>query len=203
MKATKVEGPDKMKHQPEMSSIETSSAIRIKRVLKSGDRPRIYIPRSIAEKTAEHLRKYGTLGNEGLVFWAGIEARDGSIFVTTCVYPRVRWASAISVSSDLIAGAEVVREVRKRGLEIIAEIHSHPGYGVGHSITDDENPFVLADSNVSIVVPYFGEEGMQPLWKCGVYIYSFKEGWRRLSKKEITKKFVIVDQEIDLEEGGV
>ena len=201
MKATKVEGLDKMERQPEPPSIKTSPAVRVKRVFKSGDRPRIYIPRLIVEKTAEQLRKYGTQGNEGLVFWGGIEAGDGSKFVTTCVYPRVRWVSGISVSSDVVAGAGVVREVRRRGLEIIAEVHSHPGHGVGHSIVDDENPFVLADGNLSIVVPRFGEKGMEPLWECGIYIYSLKSGWRRLGKEEIVEKFEVVDQEIALERG--
>ena len=188
-----------MEQQPRVPSVEMSSAVRVKRVIRSGDRPRICIPRLIIKKTAEHLRKYGARGNEGLVFWAGIEAGDGSKFVTTCVYPRVRWASGVSVSSDVIAGAEVVREVRRRRLEIIAEIHSHPGHWVGHSFIDDENPFVLAEDNISIVVPSFGEEGMEPLWKCGVYLYNVKDGWRRLSKGEIVEGFVVVDQEIALE----
>jgi len=188
-----------MEQQPRVPSVEMSSAVRVKRVFRSGDRPRIYIPRLIVKKTAEHLRKYGVRGNEGLVFWAGVEAGDGSKFVMTCVYPRVRWASGVSVSSDVIAGAEVVKEVRKKGLEIIAEIHSHPGHWVGHSIIDDENPFVLADGNISIVVPCFGNKGMEPLWKCGVYLYSLKDGWRRLSQEEIIEGFVVIDQEIALE----
>jgi hypothetical protein len=181
--------------------VESSSTVKVKKVFRSGDHPRIYIPRLIVKKTAEHLRKYGAQGNEGLVFWAGIEVGDGSKFVTTCVYPRVRWASGASVSSDVIAGAEVVREVRRRGLEIIAEIHSHPGHWVGHSIIDDKNPFVLAKGNISIVVPCLGDEGMEPLWKCGVYLYSVKDGWRRLSKGETVERFVVVDEEIALERG--
>ena len=188
-----------MGQQSRDSSVESSSTVRVKKVFRSGDHPIICIPRLIVKKTAEHLRKYGAQGNEGLVFWAGIEAGDNSKFVTTCVYPRVRWVSGASVSSDVIAGAEVVREVRRRELEIIAEIHSHPGHWVGHSIIDDENPFVLADGNISIVVPCLGDEGMEPLWKCGVYLYSVKDGWRRLSKEEIVERFVVVDEEIALE----
>lgn len=190
-----------MEQQPRVPSVRMSSAVRVKKVFKSGDRPRIYIPHLIVEKTAEHLRKYGAQGNEGLVFWAGIEAGDSSKFVTTCVYPKVRGVSGASVSADVIAGAEVVREVRRRELEIIAEIHSHPGHWVGHSIIDDENPFVLADGNISIVVPCLGDEGMEPLWKCGVYLYSVKDGWRRLSEGEIVERFVVVDEEIALERG--
>ena len=188
-----------MGQQSRVPSAESSSTVRVKRVFRSGDHPRIYVPRLIVKKTAEHLRKYGVHGNEGMVFWAGIEARDSSKFVTTCVYPRVRWVSGASVSSDVIAGAEVVREVRRRGLEIIAEIHSHPGHWVGHSIIDDENPFVLADGNISIVVPCLGDEGMEPLGKCGIYLYSVKDGWKRLSEGEMVGKFVVVDEEIALE----
>lgn len=190
-----------MEQLPRVPSVRMSSAVRVKKVFKSGDHPRIYIPHLIVEKTAEHLRKYGVQGNEGLVFWAGIEAGDSSKFVTTCVYPKVRGVSGASVSADVIAGAEVVREVRRRELEIIAEIHSHPGHWVGHSIIDDENPFVLADGNISIVVPCLGDEGMEPLWKCGVYLYSVKDGWRRLSEGEIVERFVVVDEEIALERG--
>jgi len=188
-----------MGQQSGVLSVESSLTVRVKKVFRSGDHPRIYIPRLVVKKTVEHLRKYGAQGNEGLVFWAGIEAGDSSKFVTTCVYPRVRWASGASVSSDVIAGAEVVREVRRKGLEIIAEIHSHPGHWVGHSIIDDENPFVLANGNISVVVPCLGDEGMEPLWKCGVYLYNMKDGWRRLRKGEIVKRFVVVEEEISLE----
>ena len=192
-----------MVRQFRVLSVESSSTVRVKKVFRSGDHPRIYIPRLILKKTTEHLRKYGAQGNESLVFWAGIEAGDSSKFVTTCVYPRIQWSSGASVSSDVIAGAEVVREVRRRGLEIIAEIHSHLGHWVGHSIIDDENPFVLANGNISIVVPCLGDEGMEPLCKCGIYLYSAKDGWRRLSEAKVIEKFVVVDEEIALERGSV
>lgn len=175
-----------------------SSTVRVKKVIKPGDYPCTYIPRPLIEKTVKKLREQGVKFNEGLVFWAGIEAKDGSKFVTTCVYPKQQ-CSGISVSSDLIAGAKVVREIRKRRLEIISEVHSHPGHWVGHSPIDDENPFVLAEGNISIVVPHFAKEGMEPLWKCGVYLYSFKDGWRRLSRNEIAENFMILDQEVNLE----
>lgn len=175
-----------------------SSPVKVKKVIKSGDYPRTYIPRSLIDKTVRKLKEKGDKFSEGLVFWAGIEAKDGAKFVTTCVFPKQQ-CSGISVSSDLIAGAKVVREIRKRGLAIIAEIHSHPGHWVGHSLPDNKNPFVLADGNLSIVVPCFAEEGMEPLWKCGIHIYCVKDGWRRLNRNEIEEGFVIVDQEIILD----
>lgn len=198
MKATGVEGVGKKRLEPYDFLTKQSPMVRVKKVIKSGDHPRIYIARPLIDKTVKSLRKQGVKFNEGLVFWAGIEAKDGSKFVTTCVYPKQQ-CSGISVSSNLIAGAKVVREIRKRGLEIIAEIHSHPGQWVGHSLIDDENPFVLAEGNISIVVPYFARKGMEPLWKCGVHIYSFRGGWKRLGRDEIAETFVILDQEITLE----
>lgn len=197
MKAIRGEEMDKRTHEKD-SLAEQSSTVRVKKVIKSGDHPRTYIPRSLIDKTVKSLKEQGAKSNEGLVLWAGIEAKDGSKFVTTCVYPKQQCYS-ISVSSDLIAGAKVVREIRKRGLEIIAEIHSHPGYWVGHSLTDDKNPFVLADGNISIVVPRFAEEGMEPLWKCGIHVYCAGDGWKRLTRNEIEQGFVVIDQEIILD----
>jgi hypothetical protein len=83
---------------------------------------------------------------EALLFWAGVKV-GGSVFVTTCIYPKTLSAAVTSevcpfahhdpafiqtyhlplLELDAVAGAKVISESRKRGLRIIAQVHSHAG----------------------------------------------------------------------------
>jgi len=175
-----------------------SPSVRISRIITPGQIKKIYVPHSVLEDTACWLRKYGTKRSEGLVFWAGIET-DGPTIITTCVYPRISESSAGHVRVEAKNGARMVSEVRKMGLQVLAEVHSHPFPGTGHSWTDNSFPFAFYKGYLSIVVGDFGEDGMEPLTRCGVHRYE-NGRFRRLSNSEIQELFQVVDDELNLHE---
>ncbi|MDH5691227.1 MAG: Mov34/MPN/PAD-1 family protein [Candidatus Bathyarchaeota archaeon] len=176
---------------------EPAAKIRVKRIVKTEFAKMVYVPRPIIKKTTKYLRRYGKQHYEGLLFWSGIQTASGDAFVTTCIYPRITSCSAGHARMDAIPGAEVVSETRRRGLIVLAQIHSHPGSAF-HSGTDNCYPFVFSEGFFSIVVPYFGKKGMEPLWKCRIYRYGRDEKWHELVKKDIERTFLIVDQEVCL-----
>ena len=47
----------------------------------------------------------------------------------------------------------------RAGLELIGQVHSHPGRFVGHSDGDDERALMPYDGFLSIVVPHYGRRG--------------------------------------------
>jgi proteasome lid subunit RPN8/RPN11 len=176
---------------------EPTAKIRVKRIIKTEDVKMVYVPRPIIKKTAKYLRWYGKQYYEGLLFWSGIQTTSEDIFVTTCIYPRITSCSAGHARMDAIMGAEVISETRRRGLIVLAQVHSHPGPAF-HSGTDNCYPFVFSEGFFSIVVPYFGKRGMDPLWKCRVYRYGRDEKWHELVKKDIQRTFLVMDQEVRL-----
>ncbi len=177
----------------------------------------IHIPKFILEKTIEHIQSYGKQNQEALLFWAGVEV-GGFIFVTTCICPE---ALSITVTSnpcslcprdpkfiqtvplpliklDAVAGAKVISEARKRGLHIIAQIHSHPDAAF-HSSIDETYAFDTSEGFLSIVVPEFGSHVMASLSKCAIYRCEADEKFHRLTTEEIENTFIILDSEVYLE----
>ena len=194
---------------------KTNKRIVIKKVMQIRVVNRIYILHFILEKSAKYLQKLGERGHESLLFWAGIEI-GSSGFVTTCIYPpRVSVPSisfhpfppihplhsqtlSLPVPSTYMSledGARMISEMRKRGLYLIAQIHSHPGSAF-HSAIDDTHAFALYEGFLSIVVPNFGKEGMDPLSKCAIYRCEADGKFRRLTEEEINDTFVVLDDEI-------
>ncbi len=55
-----------------------------------------------------------------------------------------------------MAGAQIISEARKKGLVIIAQVHSHAGDAF-HSKTDDAWTFDTSEGFISIVVPEYGK----------------------------------------------
>jgi len=169
--------------------------IRVKKVIRAGTKQRVFIPRPVLEKTTQFLRQLGDERKEGMVFWGGIEVIDGPIYVTTCFIPKISRASSISVHVYPSEGAKVISEARKRGLEIVAQVHSHPGTAF-HSSTDDEYAFAYSKRFLSIVIRNFGREGMEPLTKCCIMSYEGRGKWHEYSPEEIKENFVITDFEV-------
>jgi hypothetical protein len=133
-----------------------------------------------------HLRNCGAQGLEGVVFWAG--RLEGSRFlVTEACIPRQHaltdMQSGVGVAID---GDELFRLnvwLHKAGLQMIAQIHSHPGSAY-HSSTDDALSVVTRAGALSIVVPYFAA-GAFDLSRISVHRLTRGGGWKHLSTKEV------------------
>jgi len=157
----------------------------------------IWISTVLLERTAEVLRQSGGPGraHEGVAYWAGRHA-GGERFITTCIAPAASTTYGSFVTSTK-ANALVVRYLASAGLELIGQVHSHPGGLVGHSEGDDEQALMPYEGFLSIVVPYYARDGMCPLTNCGVHVFEGSQ-FRRMSEVEIERRFHVVDELADL-----
>lgn len=153
----------------------------------------INIPSAAVTQTETILANYGNRRrpHEGFVFWAGTKS-DSVYSVSLVIAPRLnsRYSGVrISPSSNAIA----VKSMRDYNSVEIAQVHSHPLDFVGHSSGDDLYAPFKVDGLISIVVPRFCSEGMLPLEKCGVHMYSNGE-FLRLDNEYIKKHFRLVTE---------
>jgi proteasome lid subunit RPN8/RPN11 len=133
--------------------------------------------------------------HEGIVYWAGRQCR-GDWLVTTCIAPHARTTPG-SFKTSASANATVVTSINAAGLELIAQVHSHPGGFIDHSDGDSRGALMPYEGFLSIIVPNYGCREMWPLTQCGVH--RFESGrFRRLSSGDVEAMFRLVHSLIDL-----
>jgi hypothetical protein len=64
----------------------------------------------------------------------------------------------------------------ERGMRVIADVHTHPGAGVGQSHIDEANPMIARRGHVGIIVPHFAEHDPRPR-DVGFHIYQGDRTW--------------------------
>ena len=146
----------------------------------------------IVIRTTELIAEPGREGFEGSAVWIGAIDAAGNAFVTRLFRPEqtaysTRYGLAVEVTetglTDLIGSL-------KPGELVLARLHTHGNGDVKHSTTDDRNLLVAHPGAVSIVVPWFAEDGID-LNRCGVHILRADHRWRRMSAREIRRRFRI------------
>jgi proteasome lid subunit RPN8/RPN11 len=157
----------------------------------------IWISTQLLDRTADVLRASGDghETHEGVAYWAGRRAGN-ECFVTTCIAPSATTTYG-SFDTSAHTNAKVVMYVAGAGLELIGQIHSHPGRFVDHSDGDDQRALMPYEGFLSIVVPHYARGGMRPLTICGVHVFEQSQ-FRRLSKPEIEACFHVIDAFADL-----
>jgi proteasome lid subunit RPN8/RPN11 len=78
----------------------------------------------------------------------------------------------------------VIGYVADSNLQLLAQVHSHPGYFVGHSGGDIEGALMPYEGFISIVVPNYAAEGLLPFVKLGVHRFECG-AFSQLSDEEI------------------
>jgi len=169
----------------------------VKKLWKSSRRetrhayPRILIHEGVLPQTVRvlQLSRDERSAHEGIVYWAG-KMSPSAWIITTSVAPRAEttWGS---FTTSAVSNAEVITFLAQHGLELLAQVHSHPGSRVAHSEGDDEGAFMPYENYLSIVVPNFATRGMLPLTSCGVH--RFNEGrFKRLTRKDVVNLLHII-----------
>jgi hypothetical protein len=125
----------------------------------------ILIDPELVERTLGELRGCGNGQRECVVYWLANLAEPGTVI--DVVHPGHRagrgWHDVDSdwLTTFFIGLADTHRTA-------IAQIHTHPGAGIGHSGTDDGFVLVPSPGFVSIVVPDFAAD--LDLGRAGVYV---------------------------------
>lgn len=145
----------------------------------------------VINSTAKILAEYRDIdpAHEGLVYWAG-KCSKNELFITAVIAPETI-SSEGSVTVPPKSNFYVVKEHSKCNSVLIAQVHSHPGSCVDHSLGDDEWASFKRDGLISVVVPRYAKHGVLPLYSCGIHRFQ-NGGFIRLSKRYIKRHFQIV-----------
>lgn len=158
---------------------------------------RIYLPTEVATATAHLLSSFCTASaqHEGIAYWAGVPT-DTAWVVTTVIVPTA-YTTPGSYQTTAVANAQVISKINHYHLQIVAQVHGHPGKWVEHSEGDGQGAFMPYTGFYSIVVPYYGNKGLLPLTSCGIHLFQGTH-FLQLSSEEIKQQFVLVPECIDL-----
>lgn len=147
----------------------------------------VVVPRSVIQDGHQFLRAAGATGREGLVLWIG--QKDGTTFnVTELVIPEqrgIRTSDGVCVIIEGNALARLNADLYKRQLQLIAQVHSHPGTAY-HSSTDDEYAIATKVGCLSFVIPDFATQPFS-LAQCAAYRLSADGEWIELSIGETSQ----------------
>ena len=159
--------------------------------------PTVWVSTRLLDRTAEALRQSGhhSKPHEGVAYWAGRRTAN-EYFITTCVVPEARTTRG-SFETSSLSNAKVIAYLARAGLELLGQVHSHPGSFVGHSDGDDKLALMPYDGFLSIIVPNYARKGMRPLKTCGIHIFQ-QSSFRRLEDWEIESHFRITEDVADL-----
>jgi proteasome lid subunit RPN8/RPN11 len=72
-------------------------------------------------------------------------------------------------------------ECRRRGLQVIADVHTHPG-SPGQSDVDRANPMIPERGHVALIIPNFARKLYLP-GQVGIYEFRGRDGWVDHSRK--------------------
>jgi proteasome lid subunit RPN8/RPN11 len=88
--------------------------------------------------------------------------------------------------------AALWRHCRENNLQVLADVHTHPGAGVGQSDIDERNPMVPVTGHTAMIVPYFGKTRWWSLGAVGVYEYLGNFAWRTHELSERPRRVNLV-----------
>ncbi|TWI77951.1 JAB domain-containing protein similar to deubiquitination enzymes [Lacibacter cauensis] len=156
---------------------------------------KLYLPKSCAVAALDWMYHQGKKHKEGVALFAGIR-QEGSFYIKRTIIPQQYAGSFNEGLLYVVEGAELHRinvELFDTGMHLIAQIHSHPTEAY-HSDTDDDYPIVTVLGGVSIVVPNFGNGGLN-VSEWALYRFYAETGWTLLTQKEKIKFLILVDDE--------
>lgn len=147
-----------------------------------------FVSKEILDKTFEFLQNLGEQELEAHALWIGKE-EDGSFKIKDVVIPKQKnGVIEFEVESEEVHHINVM--INKKGLQLIAQIHTHPSIAF-HSDTDDKGAILYLPGSLSIVIPNFGfiDKKDTDQWK--VYCFDGNE-WESVDKEEVEKLFKII-----------
>ncbi|HEX4826337.1 MAG TPA: Mov34/MPN/PAD-1 family protein [Candidatus Polarisedimenticolaceae bacterium] len=98
-------------------------------------------------------------------------------------------AGAIAFHAD--GYAAFWKYCREKGLAVLADVHTHPGDGVGQSSIDQRNPMMPIVGHTAIIVPKFARTSSWSLSGVGIYEYLGDFKWRTHAPGDKTRRVVL------------
>ena len=72
----------------------------------------------------------------------------------------------------------------KRGLRVLADVHTHPGSYIRQSPTDQRNPMIPLQGHIALIVPHFANTPWWALDSAGVYEYLGNFEWHSYARAD-------------------
>lgn len=76
--------------------------------------------------------------------------------------------------------AALWEQCRKRNLEVLFDIHTHPGSNVQQSSIDQNHPMIPEVHHLALILPQYGETSHWSLREAGIYEYRGNFQWNTL-----------------------
>jgi proteasome lid subunit RPN8/RPN11 len=154
-------------------------------------RERVVITDIVLNETLNLLRAYHDHqgSHEGIVYWAGLSV-PGCIAVTSVIAPDATTTPG-SFTVGPQATARAISFAVKHSWRIVAQVHSHPGSSVEHSLGDDQGAFLPYPGYMSVVVPYYAHVEPKSVVDWGFHIYTHS-GFGRMEPKWIGKHVLVL-----------
>jgi proteasome lid subunit RPN8/RPN11 len=143
---------------------------------------RLNCPRTLWSKALRELRSRG-----------GGRRESGGFFLGTTDGPR-RYATEFvpydeidpkALQGIIVFDASRMNKVwsycETRGIEVVADVHTHPGSGYGQSGVDRDNPMIPQRGHLALIVPNYADKIYKP-GEFGIYEFCGREGWRDHSR---------------------
>jgi proteasome lid subunit RPN8/RPN11 len=145
-----------------------------------GSEPGVRIPRAIWARLVLRLRAQSNGRRESGAFLLGrIGSRRPRAVRFVCydaLDPDAYQDGAISFHA---CGHVALSELCKLDqLEVLADVHTHPGGSVLQSGTDRQNPMVPVVGHTALIIPLFAQSPWWSLGDTGVYEYLGNFRWR-------------------------
>lgn len=142
-------------------------------------------------ETAAMLAEPGQARYEGSAVWIGT-VNAGQATISRAYRPeQISFATASGLAVEVTERglADLITSLRE-GEIVLARLHTHGTDDVDHSPVDDRNLLVAHPGAISVVVPWFAQDGID-LARCGVHVLGTDHRWRRISATETKRRFRI------------
>ena len=142
-------------------------------------------------------KKVRGVNHENVLYLAGVV--DANIRTASMVIAPQAETSPGNFKTDRKSHQQVLRALSGLELEIVAQVHSHPGPTVGHSDGDDELAFIKGEGFWSLVIPNYCGKGMLPIEDCGIHCYTTGQ-FRILDERAVSSRVHVIPDYLDLRE---
>ena len=140
----------------------------------------VHIPLLLWRQVIAQLRRRGAGERESGAFLLGQRHGDIGRITTHICYdeldPGAYQSGAIAFHA--VGCAALWKYCREENLQVLADVHTHPGAGVWQSPTDQQNPMLPVVGHTAIILPNFAWTPWWSLRAAGVYEYLGNFNWR-------------------------
>ena len=71
--------------------------------------------------------------------------------------------------------------LKKWGMEVVADIHTHPGENTSQSHADETHPMIRLKGHIALIVPDFASNRWLKPNECSGYLYRGSFNWKKLT----------------------